>query len=121
MRKRILIAEDEPHIIEALRFILERAGYDVHSVEDGNLVLAHVRELKPDAVILDLMMPGMTGYEILKALRSADGLEQTQVLMLTAKGQDQDRRTAEQLGVSAFMTKPFSNREVVDCIHLLTS
>lgn len=120
MAKRVLIAEDEPHIIESLGFVLKRAGYQISSVSDGNLVMSHVRELKPDAMILDLMLPGQNGYEILKTLRADVTANSLKVLMLTAKGQEQDRRTAEQLGVDAFITKPFSNRDVVDCIDDLT-
>ncbi|MFT5114668.1 MAG: two-component system OmpR family response regulator [Parasphingorhabdus sp.] len=121
MAKRVLIAEDEPHIVESLSFILQRAGFEVKTVTDGNLVMSHIKELKPDAIILDLMLPGQTGYQILKSLRANEEISQLKVLMLTAKGQDQDRQTAEQLGVDAFITKPFSNKEVVDCIRDLTS
>jgi two-component system OmpR family response regulator len=121
LAKRVLIAEDEPHIVESLSFILQRAGFEVKTVTDGNLVMSHIKELKPDAIILDLMLPGQTGYQILKSLRANEEISQLKVLMLTAKGQDQDRQTAEQLGVDAFITKPFSNKEVVDCIRDLTS
>ena len=121
MANKILIAEDEPHIVESLSFILKRAGFTVSTVTDGNLVISHIRELKPDAVILDLMLPGQTGYQILKTMRASADIAHVSVLMLTAKGQEQDRLTAERLGVDAFITKPFSNKEVVACIEKLTT
>ena len=115
----VLIAEDEPHIVESLRFILERSGFQVASVDDGARLMAAIEERTPDAIILDVMLPQSNGFEILKIMKSSDSLRIIPVLMLTAKGQQQDRRMAEQLGADAFITKPFSNREVVDCIRNL--
>ncbi len=119
MTRKLLIAEDEPNIVESLRFIFERADYQVDVVTSGNLVLQIAMDVQPDAIILDLMLPEKSGYEILKELRTSDSLQHIKVLMLTAKGQEQDRQTALQLGVDAFITKPFSNKEVVACIDQL--
>jgi DNA-binding response OmpR family regulator len=120
MATRVLIAEDEPHIVESLTFLLRRAGYDVASVLDGEAALAHLRTQPPHLMILDLMLPGRNGFEVLKAVKADPALRAVPVLVLTAKGQPQDRRLAEEIGVEAFMTKPFSNREIVDEVQRLT-
>lgn len=120
MSTRVLIAEDEPHIVESLTFLLRRAGYDVASVLDGEAALAHLRTRAPDLMILDLMLPRRNGFEVLKAVKADPALRSMPVLVLTAKGQPQDRKLAEEIGVEAFMTKPFSNREIVAEVRRLT-
>jgi len=112
----VLIAEDEPHLVELLTFILEREGFAAAAVFDGEAAVDRLRAEPPDVMILDLMLPKLDGYEVLKTVRNDTRLSGLPVLMLTAKGQDKDRKVAEDLGVDAFITKPFSNREVVDCI-----
>ena len=112
MAGRVLLIEDEPHIAEAIRFILSREGCEVLVEADGARALARVAESGPDLVILDLMLPGMSGLEILTALRSDPATQALKVLMLTAKGQGRDREAAERAGVSAFMAKPFANADI---------
>lgn len=119
MRKQILIAEDEPYIVESLGFVLGQAGYSVSAENDGAVVVQRIRDTAPDVVILDLMLPNRNGFEILKELKNDPDLMATPVLVLTAKGQNQDRATAQQLGADAFITKPFSNREVLECVQRL--
>lgn len=119
MSKQILIAEDEPYIVESLGFVLEQSGFTVIAEHDGSRVVPRIRETRPGMVILDLMLPNMNGFEILKALKADPGLKALPILVLTAKGQIQDRTTAEQLGADAFITKPFSNRAVIDCVQRL--
>jgi DNA-binding response OmpR family regulator len=114
MATRVLIAEDEPNIVESLSFMLRRADYDVVSVVDGEAALAELRKQRPELMILDLMLPRLNGFEVLKAVKSDPALSSMPILILTAKGQAQDRRLAEEMGVDAFMTKPFSNREIMD-------
>jgi DNA-binding response OmpR family regulator len=121
VNKNILIAEDELYIIESLRFILEQEGYSVSEVHDGKHVMNCVRSAPPHVLILDLMLPNKNGFEILKELKSDAAIKNVTVLMLTAKGQQQDRTTARQLGVDAFITKPFSNREVLECVNKLAN
>jgi len=121
VNKNILIAEDELYIIESLRFILEQEGYIVSEVHDGQHVVSCVRNASPHVLILDLMLPNQNGFEILKELKSDTVVKNIPVLMLTAKGQQQDRTTARQLGVDAFITKPFSNREVLECVNNLAN
>ncbi len=118
MSVRVLLVEDEPHIVESLTFLLEQAGCDVIAVFDGEAAVKRLgRTPKPHVLILDLMIPKRNGFEVLKWVKADPSLKHLPVLMLTARGQDQDRRTAEELGVDIFETKPFSNREIVD--HVL--
>jgi DNA-binding response OmpR family regulator len=119
LTNHILIAEDEPYIVESLAFVLGQAGYPVTAEKDGELVLQKVRQLKPEVLILDLMLPNKNGFEILKELKHDPDLTHTPVLVLTAKGQNHDRTTADQLGADAFITKPFSNRDVLECVRNL--
>jgi len=115
----ILIAEDEPSILESLDFILRRAGWSISSVTDGDAVLEGVRRLKPRMLVLDVMLPKRSGFDILKHLRADAETENLPVLILTAKGQQQDRRIAEELGANGFVTKPYSNAEVVGAVRTL--
>ncbi|TCL09032.1 response regulator receiver domain-containing protein [Shimia isoporae] len=119
MGKSVLLIEDEPNIIEAISFILSRDGWSVATHSNGHDAVGVVVQAKPDIVILDVMLPGKTGYEILRELREDEGLADLPVLMLTAKGQVKDREMAERAGASRFMTKPFSNAEVLEAVREL--
>jgi DNA-binding response OmpR family regulator len=118
---RVLIAEDEANIAEALRFILGREGYEVACVVDGESALRRLRSDPPDVLMLDVMLPGMNGFEVLKSVRADAALSALPVVILTAKTQAQDRRLAEELGAQAYIAKPFSNREIVDQLRRLTA
>ena len=115
----ILIAEDEPSILESLDFILRRAGWSIESVTDGDAVLEGVRRLRPRMLVLDVMLPKRSGFDVLKQLRADVDLRALPVLILTAKGQQQDRRIAEDLGADGFVTKPYANAEVVGAVRKL--
>jgi len=117
MGKRVLVIEDEPNIIEAICFILSRDGWEVDSHNSGADAMEVILGKQPDLVILDVMLPGRSGYEILQALRAFAPTADLPVLLLTAKGQPRDREMAAQHGASRFMTKPFSNREVLDSVR----
>ena len=120
MTKRVLLAEDEPNIVVSLTFLLERAGFDVESHSNGEDALKAAMALPPDVMVLDVMMPGLDGFEVLRRLRSDAGdSDRLPVLMLTAKGQREDRETALKLGADKFITKPFSNAEVVAAVQEL--
>lgn len=119
--KRVLLIEDEPHIVEAIHFILTRDGWQVDTHADGADALGMIRRLTPDVLILDVMLPGRSGYEILQELRADPALVDLPVLMLTARGQDRDRDLAERYGASRFMTKPFSNTDVLTSVRELSS
>lgn len=121
MGGRILLIEDEANILEAIGFILSRAGWDVRGHGKGETALDEIRRHDPDLVVLDVMLPGRSGLDILRDLRAAPDTADLPVLMLTAKGQSKDREMALSLGANAFLTKPFSNTELVDTIAALTS
>jgi DNA-binding response OmpR family regulator len=120
MATRVLIAEDDLHIVELLTFVLEREGYAVAAAVDGEAAIDHLRRDPPDLLILDVMLPRLNGFEVLKTIRADAKLKDLPVIVLTAKGQTQDRRTAEELGIDEFMTKPFSNRDVVATVRRVT-
>lgn len=121
MAKRVLVAEDERNLVEALSFLMQRAGYEVSVARDGPTTVDMARRLKPDLVLLDIMLPGFDGFEVVSALkRNADG-ESPMIVMLTAKGHEKDRQKAVDLGVDDYVTKPFSNRDVVERVNLLLS
>lgn len=119
MGKRVLLIEDEPNIIEAISFILSRDGWTVHTHEDGVTAMDKVLATPPDMIILDVMLPGRSGFDILRDLRESDVARDIPVMMLTARGQEKDRALAERLGANHFMTKPFSNTEVRDYVRSL--
>ena len=116
MGKRVLVAEDEPSIAESLKFLLVRAGFDVSVETNGTAAMQELSKDRPDVLVLDVMMPGLDGYSILKQLRAAPDTANLPVIMLTAKGQAEDRATALECGADAFITKPFSNAEIVDMV-----
>lgn len=111
--KRVLIVEDEANIVESLIFLLERDGFDVATVADGSEAIAKVREFDPDVVLLDVMLPNLSGFDVLHQLRTSQSHPDVPVMMLTAKGQSKDRDRAMELGANVFVTKPFSNAEIV--------
>jgi len=115
----VLIAEDEPSILDSLDFILRRAGYSVASVIDGDAVLAAIRREQPRLVVLDVMLPRRSGFEVLKQIRADAATQDLPVMVLTAKGQAQDRQIAEELGASSFVTKPYANADVVGTVRRL--
>jgi DNA-binding response OmpR family regulator len=117
---RILIVEDEPSILESLGFILQRAGFEIDTVMDGAEALGRLRRQSYAGLILDIMLPGMNGFDVLRAVRADKALAALPVIVLTAKGQANDRRAAEAIGATAFITKPFSNAEIVERIAELT-
>jgi CheY-like chemotaxis protein len=116
-KPRVLIVDDEPHIVLSLEFLLERAGYETASAGDGDEALALVRRLRPDVVLLDIMMPGRNGYAVCQAIKSDPGLRAIPVIMLSAKGQEVEIRKGLELGAAAYVTKPFGNAEVLEAVR----
>ena len=113
MTVKILIADDEPNILVSLDYLMKREGFEVHLARDGLEALAVLQREQPRLVLLDVMMPHKSGFEVCQALRADDALKHTLVLMLTAKGRDTDIAKGLALGADAYMTKPFSTRELV--------
>lgn len=119
MAGQVLVIEDEPNIIEAISFILSRDGWQVRTHSGGEGAMDAVRARRADLIILDVMLPHRSGFELLADIRNDAELGQTPVLMLTARGQRKDREMAEQAGASRFMTKPFSNAEMLEAVRAL--
>ena len=121
MAAHVLLIEDEPNIAEAIRFILTRDGWRVSTHGGGADAVKAVHAARPDVLILDVMLPGISGFDILSALRADPATEHLPVLMLTAKGQGRDREAAERAGASLFMSKPFSNAEILASVRALVA
>ena len=111
--KKLLVADDEPNIVISLEYLMKREGYDVLVATDGNQALETIRREQPALVLLDVMMPGKTGFEVCQAVRADPALDGVRILMLTAKGRETDVGKGLALGANAYMTKPFSTRELV--------
>ncbi len=112
----ILIADDDPNILRALAFLMHEEGHDVRTVADGEAALAAIAEAPPELVLLDVMMPKRNGYDVCRALRSDPHYGRLRIVMLTAKGREADKRAGMELGVDAYLTKPFAIRDVVGCV-----
>jgi DNA-binding response OmpR family regulator len=117
--KSVLVAEDEQNIAESLVFLMEKAGLQVRRAHDGGETLALAERHAPDLVLLDLMLPGRDGFDVLQALRDTPALSDVRILILTAKGRERDRRKAQELGIDGYVTKPFSTRDVVQRVKTL--
>jgi len=114
MSKKILVADDEPNIVISLEYLLKREGYTVLVARDGQEALETIMLEKPDLVLLDVMMPLKTGFEVCQAVRANEDLQATKILMLTAKGRDTDVAKGTALGADDYITKPFSTRELAE-------
>ena len=112
-KKRILIADDESHIVRILRFNLERAGYEVIAVADGEAALEAARTGRPALAILDVGMPGVTGLDVCRTLKGGGARDTTPVFLLTARGQESDEQAGRAAGADRFFTKPFSPKEIL--------
>ena len=118
-RPKVLIAEDEETIVESLSFLMEKEGYDVSVATDGQTAIKMIARDIPDMVLLDVMMPGCDGFEVVRAVRADPRTKSIPIMMLTAKTREVDRRKGLELGVDDFVTKPFSTRDVVSRVKAL--
>lgn len=119
MSAKILIADDEPNILLSLEFLMQREGYQVLVARDGQQALDAILQQRPDLVLLDVMMPKKSGFDVLQAVREHDEIAGLRILMLTAKGRDTDMAKGLALGADDYMTKPFSTRELVEKVRAL--
>ena len=117
MTKHVLIADDEPNIVVSLEYLMKREGWRVSVARDGDAALELIRRERPDLVLLDVMMPGKSGFEVCQAVRADDALHSVKILMLSAKGRETDLAKGHALGADAYMTKPFSTRELADKVR----
>lgn len=116
MKKTVVIIEDDEHIAQAEKVILEE-DFIIHMVHDGEEGLEKVKSMKPDAVVLDVMLPNMSGFEICRAIKQDDALKATKVVMVTAKNEDRDENQGLDLGADDYIMKPFEAEELRHVIH----
>jgi DNA-binding response OmpR family regulator len=114
---RVLIADDEPNILISLEFLMKREGHAVTIARDGVAALEAIRRDKPDLVLLDVMMPGKSGFEVCAEVRADEALNSVRILLLTAKGRDTDVAQGLGVGADGYMTKPFSTRELAERVR----
>src|SRR3989442_8907632 len=119
MSKKILIADDEPNIVVALEFLLRRNGYEVHVARDGEEALKLVEDCNPDLVLLDVMMPRKSGYEVCTRMRERADWRHIKIIMLSAKGRDAEVNKGLTIGADLYVTKPFSTRDLMGKISEL--
>jgi DNA-binding response OmpR family regulator len=110
---RVLIADDEANIVISLEYLMRKEGYQVATVADGEAALKVAAQFSPDLVLLDVMMPKKSGYEVCEALRANSAHAHSRIILLTACGRDSDIERGMALGADAYVTKPFSPRELM--------
>jgi DNA-binding response OmpR family regulator len=114
MAKRVLVVDDEPNIVLSLEFLMRRAGFEVQVARSGGEALKALEGEPPDLMLLDVMMPEFDGYEVCERIRANPEWRRTKIIMLTARGREAERERGLALGADAYVTKPFSTRELVD-------
>jgi DNA-binding response OmpR family regulator len=116
---RVLIADDEANILISLEYLMKREGFEVSVARDGLAALAEVARQRPDLILLDVMMPGKTGFEVCQDLRADPANAALRIVMLTARGRETDVAKGLALGADAYLTKPFSTRDLVRLVREL--
>ena len=119
MSKKVLIADDEPNIVTSLEYLMGKRGYEVKVARNGEEALALVASFLPDLVLLDVMMPRKSGYEVCQQIREHKDWQHIKVVMLSAKGREAEVNKGLSLGADIYVTKPFSNQELIDKIDEL--
>ena len=119
MSQKIFIVEDEPDIRETLKYNFSNEGFKVFTAPDGEEALSNIKKVLPDVLILDLMLPGVSGLDVCKSIRSDDDIRDMSIIMLTAKGEEIDRVIGFELGADDYVTKPFSVRELILRVKVL--
>ena len=117
MRRNALIVDDQPDIRKLILMTMECEDFDLHEADNGEDAWSIAQKLRPAVVLLDVMMPGsMDGIELCRRLKSEDRHRKTRIVILSAKGQDQDKQAGKQAGADGYLTKPFSPRELLDVV-----
>ncbi|HEU4851745.1 MAG TPA: response regulator [Telluria sp.] len=119
MTHRILIVDDEPNIVISLEFLLQKSGFEVGIARDGEQALSQMAAFQPDLVLLDIMLPKLNGYEVCQKIRENRDWDRVKVVMLSAKGRELEVNKGIALGADAYVTKPFSTRELVERVRSL--
>ncbi|MGE5451061.1 MAG: response regulator transcription factor [Acidobacteriota bacterium] len=116
--KRVLIVEDQVDIRELICLTLELGDYEVHEADNGDAGYAAAIAVQPDLILLDVMMPGtLDGIEVCRRLKSDSRFSQTRIIILSAKGQDQDKQRGKEVGADGYLTKPFSPKQLLDIVN----
>jgi len=113
MSKTVLIADDEPNIVVSLEYLLEQNGYDVKVARNGEEALSSMAQFRPDLILLDVMLPLKSGFEVCQQIRQVPEWQHTRIIMLTAKGRESEVSKGLALGADAYITKPFSTKELI--------
>ncbi|MFM7122567.1 MAG: response regulator transcription factor [Fluviibacter sp.] len=113
MSHKILIVDDEPNIVMSIEFLLKKEGFTTETAGDGDVALDKVRSFVPDLMLLDVMMPKKSGFEVCEILRADSSVRQPRIIMLTAKGRETEQAKGLALGADAYMLKPFSTKDLV--------
>jgi len=113
MSKKVLIADDEPNIVTSLEYLMQKKGYEVRIARNGDEALALVESFLPDVVLLDVMMPRKSGYDVCQQIRERPDWQHIKVVMLSAKGSEAEVNKGLSLGADSYVTKPFSNQELI--------
>lgn len=116
---RVLVVDDEPNIVLSLEFLMEQAGFDVVTAQDGEQALEQVNSTTPDLLLLDISLPGMSGFDVLERLRGQQATAHLPIIMLTAHGRDVEREKGMALGADDYITKPFSTQTLVEKVQAL--
>ena len=119
MPQKILIVDDEPNIVIPLQFLMEQNGYRTLVAQSGEEALEMISKEKPDLVLLDIMLPGVDGFEVCEIVRLNPEWRNTRIIFLTAKGRDVDIAKGMVLGADEYITKPFSNQQIIDAVTKL--
>ena len=119
MPQKILIVDDEPNIVIPLQFLMEQNGYRTLVAQSGEEALESISKEKPDLVLLDIMLPGVDGFEVCEIVRLNPEWRNTRIIFLTAKGRDVDIAKGMVLGADEYITKPFSNQQIIDAVTKL--
>jgi len=119
MPQKILIVDDEPNIVIPLQFLMEQNGYLTLVAQSGEEALESISKEKPDLVLLDIMLPGVDGFEVCEIVRLNPEWRNTRIIFLTAKGRDVDIAKGMVLGADEYITKPFSNQQIIDAVTKL--
>ena len=119
VKRKVLIVDDEPNIVTALEFLLERRGYEVRVATNGEEAVALVESFRPDVMLLDVMMPKRSGYDVCQRVRERPDMQHVKIVMLSAKGREAEVSKGLSLGADLYITKPFSTQELVERIDAL--
>lgn len=119
MPASILVVDDEPNIVLSLEFIMQNEGYDVTIAKDGEEALQAIKEKVPDLVLLDIMMPAMSGYEVCQRIRANPEWKNIRIVMLTAKGREVDQEKGMAMGADDYITKPFATRDLMARVKMI--